>query len=106
MAEKETAERSTLRWDCGEATLQSLGGMLGPVRFYLEDGRSISPLHVAPWDDEDMSDQPGVLRRLRGDWPCIPFGVAPHRQLPHPWSKHILKQGPHQVVNDLHAPRL
>ncbi len=103
MAEEEHIERATLRWDRGEATLQSLGGMLAPVRFDLADGRSVSPLHVAPWENEDMSDQPGILRRLRGDWPCVPFGAAPHRPLPQPWSKDILKPGPRQVITD-HYP--
>lgn len=102
MAEEEHIERRSMGWDHGQATLQSLGGMLAPVLFDLEDGRSISPLHVAPWEDEDMSDQPGILRRLRGDWPCVPFGAAPHRPLPQPWSRDILNSGPHQVVNDHH----
>lgn len=102
MAEEEHVERISMRWDRGEATLQSLGGMLAPVRFDLDDGRSISPLHIAPWENDDMSDQPGILRRLRGDWPCIPFGAAPHRPLPQPWSKDILKAGSCQVINDHH----
>lgn len=80
-------ERTTLSWDRGEATLQSLGGMLAPVRFDLEDGRSVFPLHVAPWHGEDVSDQPGVLQRLRGDWPCIPFGYPPTSPIPAPWDK-------------------
>lgn len=32
-------------------------------------------MHVAPWDDAASSATlPGVLRRLRGEWPCVPFG--------------------------------
>lgn len=70
-------DRWTLKWDHGEATVQSLGGMLAPVRFDLADGKSVSPLYVAPWDDDDR--WPGSLRALRGEWPCLPFGtvVAP-----------------------------
>lgn len=86
MAKEEHIERISMRWDRGEATLQSLGGMLAPVHFDLEDGRSVSPLHVAPWHDEDMDDQPGILRRLRGDWPCVPFGSQPQAPLPSPWD--------------------
>jgi hypothetical protein len=85
MAETQHLDQATLRWDRGEATLESLGGMLAPVRFDLEDGRSIAPLHVSPWEGEEMTDQSGSLRRLRGDWPCIPFGTPSDRSLPSPW---------------------
>lgn len=77
----EGIERWTLTWEHGDATVQSLGGMLAPVRFALGDGRSVSPLHVAPWDAEER--WPGVLRALRGEWPCLPFGmVQPPPDLP------------------------
>ena len=65
-------ERWTLKWEHGEATVQSLGGMLGPVRFDLGEGMGVSPLHVAPWDDDVCL--PGIMRALRGEWPCLPFG--------------------------------
>ncbi|WP_321782024.1 hypothetical protein [Paraburkholderia sp. J94] len=67
-------ERWTLKWPHGEATVQSLGGMLAPVRFDLGAGRSVSPLHVAPWGDDPQ--WPGLLRALRGEWPCLPFGTT------------------------------
>jgi hypothetical protein len=102
MAEEEHIERRSMRWDRGEATLQSLGGMLAPVRFDLEDGRSISPLHVAPWENEDMGDQPGILRRLRGDWLCIPFGSPPAGSLPAPWSIKAARTGIRTLPEELH----
>lgn len=77
----------SMSWDRGEASLQSLGAMLGPVSLRLEDGRSVSPLHVAPWQNEDMADQPPILQRLRGEWPCVPFGIAPDRPLPGRWQE-------------------
>ena len=67
-------ERWTLKWEHGEATVQSLGGMLGPVRFDLGEGRGVSPLHVAHWDDDVRL--PGIMRALRGEWPCLPFGTV------------------------------
>lgn len=74
-------QRWTLKWKHGEATIQSLGAMLGPVRFELGRGRSLSPLHVAPWGDDPQ--WPGLMRALRGEWPCIPFGtVDPPSGLP------------------------
>ncbi len=62
-------------WAHGVVTAESLGAMLGPTLFVLPDGRQIAPFHIAPWADETGNGPlPGVLRRLRGDWPCVPFG--------------------------------
>ncbi len=64
-----------LAWPHGEAELQRLGAMLAPVVFRAPGHADFSPLQVAPWADEPGSDAlPGILRRLRGDWPCVPFG--------------------------------
>lgn len=70
----EAIERWTLRWAHGEAEVQSLGGMLAPVRFDIGGGRSVSPLQVAPWVDDGRWQ--GLMRALRGEWPCIPFGMV------------------------------
>jgi hypothetical protein len=67
-------QRWTLKWPHGEATAQSLGGMLAPVRFELGRGKTVSPLYVAPWGDDVR--WPGLLRALRGEWPCLPFGTV------------------------------
>lgn len=65
----------TLRWAHGQATLQTLGGMLAPVCFRAPGQPDFSPLQVAPWAAEPGADQwPGNVRRLRGEWPCVPFG--------------------------------
>ncbi|RFU49753.1 hypothetical protein [Paraburkholderia sp. DHOC27] len=69
----QTNERWTLKWAHGEATVQAIGAMLAPVRFELGAGRSVSPLHVAPWGDDPR--YPGLMRALRGEWPCLPFGT-------------------------------
>jgi hypothetical protein len=77
----------TLDWAHGSLEVQSLGGMLGPVAFRLPDGRQASPLQVAPWADEPGGeDLPGILRRLRGEWPCVPFGADAPRDLPVGWA--------------------
>lgn len=70
----ESIKRWTLKWAHGEAEVQALGGMLAPVRFDLGGGRSVSPLHVAPWEDD--VHRPGLMRALRGEWPCLPFGMV------------------------------
>jgi len=64
-----------IEWDFGRAEVQALGAMLGPVTFRLDAGRELEAMHVANWAGQaDASDLPGVLKRLRGEWPCVPFG--------------------------------
>ena len=80
-------QRHAIAWAHGMASVQALGGMLGPVTFLLPDGRQVSPLHVAPWfDDPARKDQPPILQDLRGEWPCVPFGTDAPRSLPEGWS--------------------
>ncbi|MBO6604558.1 MAG: hypothetical protein JJ938_10465 [Roseicyclus sp.] len=67
-----------LVWDRGIAQVEAVGAMLGPVRFHLSDGRTISPLAVGPWGEDGGPDHdalPPILKRLRGEWPCVPFGA-------------------------------
>jgi hypothetical protein len=64
-----------LNWEFGSAEVQSLGGMLGPVTFRLGDERELEIMHVAPWaGTTNAAGLPGLLRRMRGEWPCLPFG--------------------------------
>ena len=64
-----------LAWAHGEATLQRLGAMLAPVCFRAPGRPDFQPMQVAPWADEPgAAAWPGILRRLRGEWPCVPFG--------------------------------
>jgi len=77
-----------LHWPHGAAEVQSLGGMLGPVSFKLSSGRDFQPLQVAPWATEPQAaDLPGILQRLRGEWPCVPFGRDDRPEdLPAEWT--------------------
>lgn len=67
--------------------------MLGPVWFTLPDGREVQPFAVAPWSGdpaETLQGIPPILRSLRGDFPCVPFGApAPRDDLPDPWSRDV-----------------
>lgn len=65
----------TLGWDHGLLAVDRFAGRLGPVLFILPDGRQVAPLAVAPWfsEDADLSHQ-SLFHRLRGEWPCVPFG--------------------------------
>ncbi|MBI2496862.1 MAG: hypothetical protein HYV75_02670 [Opitutae bacterium] len=56
-----------------EAFITELGGHLGPVTFRC-GGRKAQPLAVAPWHAERFPALPPVLRVLRGDFFCLPFG--------------------------------
>jgi hypothetical protein len=64
-----------LSWRHGEAELQAQGGMLGPLTLRLKDGRAVQPMFLAPWlDDPATRNLPPLLRDLRGELPCAPFG--------------------------------
>lgn len=77
----------TWNWAYGSLEVQSLGAMAGPIRFRLSDGRVVQPMQIAPWADEPGAENlPGILRRLRGEWPCIPFGIARELSLTGDWA--------------------
>ncbi|MBN9309279.1 hypothetical protein [Devosia sp.] len=68
-------EARALVWQHGVVSIEAMGGMVGPTLFVLPDGRQVAPFQVAPWASEPGGDAlPGILRRLRGEWPCVPFG--------------------------------
>jgi hypothetical protein len=60
--------------------------MLGPLTFRLGD-RNIQPFSVAPWAEERADEHPALLRALRGDFFCFPFGAnsEPHEGEAHPY---------------------
>lgn len=53
------------------------GGQIAPVKFQI--GRQVvEPLHTAPWcDTTEAKDLIPLLRELRGDFFCAPFGAGP-----------------------------
>ncbi len=69
-----------------EAHVSELGGHLAPVVFDRK-GRRIQPYSIAPWWKEPESARlPALLRVLRGDFLCMPFGGgdAPFGKENHP----------------------
>ncbi|MCW5943714.1 MAG: hypothetical protein KIS66_15895 [Fimbriimonadaceae bacterium] len=74
-----------LRSDLVEGFVSELGGHLGPVRFRLGN-RPVEPYSVAPWHGESLPENPAMLRVLRGDFFCLPFGgnESPFRGESHP----------------------
>jgi hypothetical protein len=69
-----------------EAYVTRTGGHLGPVTFDRR-GAKIRPLSVAPWASERLDrSQPPIIRVLRGDFFCMPFGgnATPYGNEKHP----------------------
>ncbi|RYH07877.1 hypothetical protein [Tropicimonas sp. IMCC6043] len=67
-----------MSWDHGVAWVEPVGAMLGPVEFRMADGTTVSPLATAPWGNDvgpEHDALPPQLKRLRGEWPCVPFGA-------------------------------
>ncbi len=71
------------------ARVQSLGAMLGPAWFALPN-MEVQPFAIAPWAEDCSAEHqrlPGLLKRLRGEWPCVPFGIERDcNQLPSAWQ--------------------
>jgi len=68
-----------------EAFVTQTGGHVGPVTFDRR-GAKIRPLSVAPWATERLDrSQPPIIRVLRGDFFCLPFGgnSSPYRNEKH-----------------------
>ncbi len=78
----------SIHWPHGQAELQRLAAMLAPVVFRAPGHPDFSPMHVAPWADEATACKlPGILQRLRGEWPCVPFGRTDRpKGLPASWA--------------------
>jgi hypothetical protein len=69
-----------------EAFVTRKGGQLAPVTFKIK-GRRIEPFAVAPWATEKVDRSvPAIVRILRGDFFCMPFGgnATPYRGEHHP----------------------
>jgi hypothetical protein len=70
-----------LAWEFGVVSVERRSAMLAPALFVLPDGRQIAPFQVAPWFCEPIAQElQGLMPRLRGDWPCVPFGFDIDRQ--------------------------
>jgi hypothetical protein len=82
------------------AEIQDLGAMAGPAWFNV-GGRIVQPFAVAPWFDdppERLATLPPLLHRMRGEWPCVPFGMpAPRRDLAPDWMAGL---GPDDIAID------
>ena len=87
-------------WEHGALVVQRYAGMLAPITFVLADGRQVSPMQIAPWTGEP-EDYPGVDKKLRGDWACVPFGRGPatNEGWPEAWARHIGTPEPWEMLH-------
>jgi hypothetical protein len=103
-------ETRTLDWAHGSLTVQSLGAMLAPVRFDLPSGQSVEPFYVAPWSQDgslsaaELTALPGILQRLRGEWPCVPFGADEPVSLLGDWHRRLGQPSPLPPDAPPHGP--
>jgi len=91
-----------LGWKHGSLTVQRHAAMLAPLTFLLPAGRQVNPLHVAPWAEEPVAAElPGILQRLRGEWPCVPFGYSvTDPSAPADWARF---NGPSEPDEEVHG---
>jgi hypothetical protein len=57
-------------------------GMMAPVVFTL-GARKVQPYSLSPWKPSELKGAPDILRVLRGDFFCMPFGAGKTTPLPH-----------------------
>lgn len=88
-----------------ELFLTRRAGQMAPVRFRLGK-RWVQPYALAPWKPNELSkDMPPVLRVLRGDYFCLPFGSSKGVKDVHgetaneSWS--LIEQTPEKLVLEM-----
>lgn len=59
--------------------LTKSGGMMAPVYFHLGNAHWVQPYSITPWSSKEKNREelPTVLKNLRGDFFCFPFGDNP-----------------------------
>jgi len=63
-----------LETDHVRGTVYVTAALFTDVEFRLPSGRWVSPLATAPWKEDLSPSTPGHLRRLGGEFFCLPFG--------------------------------
>lgn len=63
------------RWAHGQFAVSAAGGFLAELQFVV-GARPIEPLYRAPWIGELPPVAEPLLRGLRGEFLCLPFGVS------------------------------
>jgi hypothetical protein len=89
MSEKTKTVSNQLSWqlanDDVELWVTELGGHMAPVTFHRSSASPVQPYYISPWHDEELDIDEAVLRPLRGDFFCMPFGAgSTHRKVEYP----------------------
>ncbi|PPR54805.1 MAG: hypothetical protein CFH16_00121 [Alphaproteobacteria bacterium MarineAlpha5_Bin6] len=96
-------EKHSLSWNGGEIDIWTLGCKIIP-KFKLNN-KIIEPLHSANWigeSSDEFNALPGILKNLRGEFPCVPFGInSPVENISDDW-KDSYSEEPY-VVNEPHG---
>lgn len=64
---------------CVELAITRTGGHMAPVTFLRDTPRPVQPYYISPWQAERKTIDVPVLRPLRGDFFCMPFGGGSYR---------------------------
>jgi len=64
----------TLRSCTVELAVTQIGGHMAPVQFYRNTAAPIQPYYINPWGGKWRQISDPVVRPLRGDFFCMPFG--------------------------------
>lgn len=67
----------SLASDTVTLVLTQQGGHMAPVVFFKHSRSPVEPYYVSPWQGESSVPDEPVLRPLRGDFFCCPFGGNP-----------------------------
>ncbi|MDP4624719.1 MAG: hypothetical protein NWT08_06220 [Akkermansiaceae bacterium] len=92
MNEIHGAPSFSLKSDLVSLHITREGGHLAPVEFTLGE-RTVSPYSLSPWKPSEVDPSlPPLLKNLRGDFLCLPFGpqenAPPHGETAnHDWEK-------------------
>ena len=96
-------EKHNLSWQGGEIEVDTLGCKMLPI-FNL-NGKKIKPLHEPEWledNSEDFNSLPGILQNLKGEFPCVPFGInSPVEELTKNWEASYSEEP--YIVNEPHG---
>ncbi len=85
-------------------------GMMGPVYFNLGK-REVQPYSLPPWLPQDLpDDEIDLMKVLRGDFFCLPFGVSQYSEYPHgecanlKWE--LIEQSDSKIALNIHCNEL
>ena len=77
MKTTKSAGRKAWQFSNGETQISLTldGGQMAPVTFFAGTSTGVEPYYISPWQEEAKEvTTPGVLKFLRGDFFCMPFG--------------------------------